>query len=241
MLKTGYDNDVTVWSPQGRLFQIDYACEAVKNGTVTLALKSNTDVVFCALRSADAASSSYKTKITKIDTNIAISVSGLMSDVRAVTKRLHATCLQSRVEFETQPSISRTLTELALKAQRNTQEYGGRPYGLGMIAGGVDTTGTRIFEFNPKTLLEYKAVAIGARSQAAKTYLEKNVASFPSASQKALIRHALAALKTTIRKGDETQQQEALEAHNCTVAYVSSETGYVELTESDTAAHLASV
>jgi 20S proteasome subunit alpha 6 len=61
----------------------------------------------------------------------------------------------------------------------NTQEYGRRPYGVGFLVIGLDHTGPHLYEFSPSgTSFEYFAVSIGARSQSAKTYLEKHFESF---------------------------------------------------------------
>jgi 20S proteasome alpha/beta subunit len=65
------------------------------------------------------------------------------------------------------------------EAQVNTQEYGRRPYGVGFLVVGLDHTGPHLYEFSPSgTSFEYFAVSIGARSQSAKTYLEKHFESF---------------------------------------------------------------
>lgn len=65
------------------------------------------------------------------------------------------------------------------EAQVNTQEYGRRPYGVGFLVIGLDHTGPHLYEFSPSgTSFEYFAVSIGARSQSAKTYLEKHFESF---------------------------------------------------------------
>jgi hypothetical protein len=71
------------------------------------------------------------------------------------------------------------LTRKSLEAQVNTQEYGRRPYGVGFLVVGLDHTGPHLYEFSPSgTSFEYFAVSIGARSQSAKTYLEKHFGSF---------------------------------------------------------------
>lgn len=235
MLKTNYDNDVTIWNPQGRLFQVEYASEAVKNGTITLALKSKTHVVFCALKSVNATVSAYKTKISQIDPSIGVSVSGLMADARFLIKKMHETCLKSRQETERQMQIGRLVTELAVNSQKKTQQYGSRPYGLGMIVGGIDSTGTHVYEFNPQSFKEYSAVAIGARSQSAKTYLEKKHKEFENASLEELIIHGVNSLKKSICAEENSQKIENRELNqmNTSIAYVDSN-GFKLLDETET-------
>ena len=90
------------------------------------------------------------------------------------------------------------------EAQVNTQEYGRRPYGVGFLVIGQDALGPHLFEFSPSgTAYEYYAMSIGARSQSAKTYLEKHYESFADASLDDLVRHGLHALRETLQQDKE--------------------------------------
>lgn len=85
------------------------------------------------------------------------------------------------------------------KAQLNTQHYGKRPYGVGLLVAGIDETGPHLYEFQPSGMTqEMVACAIGARSQMARTYLEKNAEKFPDCGREELIKHGLQALKETL-------------------------------------------
>jgi 20S proteasome subunit alpha 6 len=85
------------------------------------------------------------------------------------------------------------------KAQVNTQHYGKRPYGVGLLVAGVDERGPHLFEFQPSGMTEEMAAfAIGARSQMARTYLEKNVEKFADCEREELVRHGLRALKESL-------------------------------------------
>ena len=77
-----YDSDVTVWSPQGRLHQVEYAMEAVKLGSATVGLKSKTHAVLIALKRASSELSAHQKKIIPIDTHIGITIAGLTADAR---------------------------------------------------------------------------------------------------------------------------------------------------------------
>ena len=94
----------------------------------------------------------------------------------------------------------RSLVEMiGEKAQINTQHYGKRPYGVGLLVAGVDEKGPHLFEFQPSGMTEEMvAFAIGARSQMARTYLEKNIDSFESCDREELVRHGLKALKESL-------------------------------------------
>lgn len=94
----------------------------------------------------------------------------------------------------------RTLVDMiGSKAQINTQHYGKRPYGVGLLVAGVDDHGPHLFEFQPSGMTEEMvAFAIGARSQMARTYLEKNLEAFADCGREELIRHGLKALKESL-------------------------------------------
>lgn len=77
-----YDSDVTVWSPQGRLHQVEYAMEAVKLGSATVGLKNKTHAVLIALKRASSELSAHQKKIIPIDKHMGISISGLTADAR---------------------------------------------------------------------------------------------------------------------------------------------------------------
>lgn len=108
-------------------------------------------------------------------------------------------CLGHRLTYGRNMPV-RTLVEMiGSKAQINTQHYGKRPYGVGLLVAGVDETGPHLFEFQPSGMTEEMvAFAIGARSQMARTYLEKNIDAFRGCSREELIRHGLRALKESL-------------------------------------------
>lgn len=77
MFRSNYDGDITTWSPQGRIHQIEYAMEAVKQGSACVGLKSKTHAVIVALKRSSSELGSYQKKIFKIDDHIGIAISGL--------------------------------------------------------------------------------------------------------------------------------------------------------------------
>ena len=92
---------------------------------------------------------------------------------------MRAECLNRRFVYETPMQVSRLVTDVADKHQRATQSYVRRPFGVGLLVAGHDRTGAHLFATCPSgNMYEYKAFAQGARSQSAKTYLERNFASF---------------------------------------------------------------
>jgi len=112
--------------------------------------------------------------------------------------------MSSRLIFNRPVPVNRLVAAIADKAQVNTQEYGRRPYGVGFLVIGQDQSGQHLYEFSPSgNSYEYYAMSIGARSQSAKTYLEKHLTEFKECSLEDLIRHGLHALRETLQQDKE--------------------------------------
>lgn len=86
MFRNQYDTDVTVWSPQGHLHQIDYAMEAVKQGSACLGLTSSKYVVLCAIKRTNVALAEPQKKVFKIDDHMGIAIAGLTADARTLAR-----------------------------------------------------------------------------------------------------------------------------------------------------------
>lgn len=99
------------------------------------------------------------------------------------------------------------MSALADRAQLNTMQYGKRPYGVGFLVMGVDDTGPHLYEFSPTgNCFEYYAMALGARSQSAKTYLERRMDQLEDADLDALVQHALRALRETLPQNKQLER-----------------------------------
>ena len=213
MFRNQYDTDVTVWSPQGHLYQVDYAMEAVKQGSATLGLRSSTHVVLAAIQRCNskdtdtAAGSSLadpQKKIFNIDTHISISIAGLTSDARSIARYLRTECLNHKFVYGSSKPVSRLVSSLADKMQACTQSYVRRPYGVGLLVAGVDHDIPKLFNVSPSgNGIEYEAMAIGSRAQSARTYLEKHFKDFKSCTKDELVGHALMGLRGCLSDGDE--------------------------------------
>lgn len=199
MFRNQYDNDVTVWSPQGRIHQIEYAMEAVKQGSATVGLKSQTHAVLVALKRAPSELSAHQKKILPIDNHVGVSIAGLTADARLLSKFLRTECLNSRYAFDSPMPVSRLVTMIGNKSQIPTQRYGRRPFGVGLLVAGYDEQGPHIYQTCPSAnYFDCKAMAIGARSQSARTYLEKHLNTFLECTSDELVKHGLRALRDTL-------------------------------------------
>jgi len=238
MFRNQYDSDTTTWSPQGRLHQIEYAMEAVKQGMPIVGLKSKTHAVLVALKRSSSDLAAFQKKIFKVDDHMAIAIAGLTADARLLSRFMQTECLNHKYVYNAPLPVGRLVRQVADKSQVHTQKYGRRPYGLGMLVIGFDETGAHLYETCPSgNYFDYKAMSIGARSQSAKTYLEKTFASFENASLQELINHGLTALKDTLG----SQSTEELSIKNCSVAFVGENQPFHLLDPSELSEHLKAI
>lgn len=216
MYRNQYDNDVTVWSPQGRIHQIEYAMEAVKQGAATLGIKGKNHSVLVALKRASSDLSSHQKKIIPIDDHAGISIAGLTSDARILSRFMRTECLNHRYIYGSPLSVARLVSSVGDKAQTGTQVMGRRPYGVGLLVAGVDEAGPHVYYICPSSnFYECKCMAIGARSQSARTYLERHKDEFKDVADLGeLIAHALRALRDCLPNDTE------LTTKNVSVGYV---------------------
>jgi 20S proteasome subunit alpha 6 len=143
--------------------------------------------------------SSYQKKLFSIDEHAGIAIAGLTSDARVLSNFMKQQCLGHRLTYGRAMPLRSLVDMIGEKAQVNTQVYGKRPYGVGLLVAGVDERGPHLFEFQPSGMTdEMVAFAIGARSQMARTYLERNIDAFADCSREDLVKHGLKALKESL-------------------------------------------
>ncbi|XYA01157.1 Proteasome subunit alpha type-6 [Meyerozyma guilliermondii] len=222
MFRNNYDNDSITYSPTGRLFQVEYALEAIKQGSAAVGIASKTHVVLVALKRNAEELGSYQKKLIKIDDHMGIALAGLAPDARVLSNYLRKQAMNSKMVFNRPISTQRAVLQIADKAQENTQSYGSRPYGVGLLVAGYDETGAHLYEFQPSgSVLEYYGAAIGARSQAARTYLERTLEEVREVTDvESLIVHGLNALRDTLAQDVE------LTLRNTSVAVVGKDTSF---------------
>jgi 20S proteasome subunit alpha 6 len=199
------------------------------------AAQSKTHAVLATLKRAPSELSSYQRKVFKIDDHMGIAISGLTADGRILCRYMRNECLNHRYVYESPMPLGRLVRQVADKAQVGTQRSWKRPYGVGLIVAGADEAGAHIFYNCPSgNYYDYKAFAMGARSQAAKTYLERNFEGFADAPPDELVRHALQALHASLQDGELTDK-------NCTVSVVGLDTTFVILEDEALAPYIAAV
>jgi len=210
MFRNQYDTDVTVWSPEGRLLQVEYAMESVKQGSACVGLRSNEFAVLGAIKRSVSELSTHQKKILEIDDHVGMGIAGLTADARSLAKYMRNECLNHKYVYGSPLPPHILMADLADKHQRCTQTYVRRPYGVGLLVIGVDprTQSPRLYQTCPSgNLFEFYASAIGSRSQSARTYLEKHYETFVDAKRDELILHALQALVGCVSGDDELTKE----------------------------------
>lgn len=236
MFRNQYDSDVTVWSPQGRLHQVEYAMEAVKLGSATVGLKNKTHAVILALKRAASELSAHQKKMILIDTHIGITISGLTADARMLSRFMRTECLNYKYSHNAQLPVSRLIATVGNKLQICTQRYNRRPYGVGLLVAGYDDRGPHIYQTCPSAnYFDCKAMAVGSRSQSARTYLEKRLDEFPNCDTEELIKHGLRALRDTLPNDLE------LNTKNVAIGLVGDQTQFRVFDEEETGKYLAMI
>src|SRR5512137_199796 len=160
----GYDRAITVFSPDGRLYQVEYAREAVKRGTTAVGIKAKDGVVLIVDKrvSSKLLEASSIEKIFKIDEHIGVASSGLVGDARSLVDRARIECQINRVSYNERIDVEALAKKLCDHMQTYTQFGGARPYGTALLIAGISDGECRLFETDPSgTLLEYKATGIG--------------------------------------------------------------------------------
>lgn len=175
MPQMGYDRAITVFSPDGRLFQVEYAREAVKRGATAIGVKTKEGVILLADRRVASKLLEIDTieKIYKIDEHICAATSGLVADARALVDRARIEAQINRLTYDESISVKELAKKICDFKQQYTQYGGVRPFGVSLLIAGVDNE-PHLYETDPSgALLEYKATATGAGRNVVMDYLEK--------------------------------------------------------------------
>ena len=160
-----YDRAITVFSPDGRLFQVEYAREAVKRGTTTVGIKFKDGVVLIVDKrlSSKLIEPDSIEKMFKIDNHIGCATSGLVADARALVDRARVECQVNAFNYEEKIPVEALVKKLCDFKQSYTQYGGVRPFGTALLMAGVDESGPHLYETDPSgAMMAYKAGGIGA-------------------------------------------------------------------------------
>ena len=172
-----YDRAITVFSPDGRLFQVEYAREAVKRGTTTVGVKFKDGVVLIVDKrlSSKLIEPGSIEKIFKIDSHIGCATSGLVADARALVDRARIECQVNTFNYGEDLALESLVKKICDFKQSYTQYGGVRPFGTAMLIAGIDAAGPHLYETDPSgAMMAYKAGGIGAGRNEVMEVFEKD-------------------------------------------------------------------
>ncbi|HXX72600.1 MAG TPA: archaeal proteasome endopeptidase complex subunit alpha [Candidatus Acidoferrales bacterium] len=170
-----YDRAITVFSPDGRLFQVEYASETVKRGATVLGIACPDGVVLAAEERATSKlqDPTFMWKIFQIDEHVGAAVAGLSCDAHILVDQARVYAQSNRLLYDEPIDVEILTRRIGEIKQLYTQHAGVRPFGISMLFGGIDRKGSRLFWTDPSgAFLAYRAWAIGAGGDAANEILE---------------------------------------------------------------------
>ncbi len=159
-----YDRAITVFSPDGRLFQVEYAMELVNRGATIMGIQCTDGVVLGSEENIEPLEEAeYSWKIFKVDEHVGAAIVGLSSDARVLIDQARIYAQSNKLTYDEPIDVEVVTKRICDIQQMYTQHSGVRPFGVSLIFGGVDKTGAHVFGTHPSgTYRGYKATALGA-------------------------------------------------------------------------------
>ncbi len=160
----GYDRAITMFSPDGRLLQVEYAKKTVRQGSTAIGMVCKDGVLLITdKRIVDSLVVPESVeKVFEIDDHIAATASGILSDARVLAERAQLKAQQHRVTYDSPVDTLSIVKDISNLKQICTQSGGLRPFGVSLLIAGVDETGAKLFETDPTGIyFQYRATVIG--------------------------------------------------------------------------------
>jgi len=176
MRSNQYDAAITIFSPEGRLYQVEYALELVKRGAPIVGVYSPEGVILAADETPESTldDPNYLKKIFQFDDHVGAAIAGLSSDARVLMGQGRVFCQSNRLLYDEPADIEALIGTLSSRIQVYTQHGGIRPFGVSLIVAGVDTTGPKLMTTDPSgSYRGYKARALGRNADKANTLLDE--------------------------------------------------------------------
>ena len=175
MASRGYDMTPTMYSPDGRIYQVEYAIETVKRGTLAIGVKTKQGVIMAVEEKPRALQTSNITqKIFQVDFHIGVAAAGYIPDARVQVDNARLFSQGNKMTYDESVEVATVAKHLADQSHQFTQYSGVRPNGVALIIAGVDQKGESIYVTDPSgTYVQYAAIAIGAGSDEVNSFLEK--------------------------------------------------------------------
>ena len=171
----GYDRAITVFSPDGRLYQVEYAIETVRRGTIAIGIKSKDGIIIAVEEKPRKLQILHTSqKIFQIDEHIGVAAAGYIPDARIQIDKARFFSQSNKIIYDEIVDVESVAKHLADQCQQFTQYAGVRPFGVSLIIGGVVNKNRSLYLTDPSgTYIPYDAVAIGAGSDRVTEFFEK--------------------------------------------------------------------
>ncbi|MCK5283044.1 MAG: archaeal proteasome endopeptidase complex subunit alpha [Nanoarchaeota archaeon] len=160
----GYDRAITMFSPDGRLLQVEYAKKTVRQGSTAIGIACKDGVIFATDKRIvdELVVSESVEKIFQIDDHVMATASGILSDARVLIERAQIKAQQNKITFGSDIDTLIVVKDICDLKQICTQSGGLRPFGVSVLVAGIDDHTPRLFETDPTGIyFEYKATVIG--------------------------------------------------------------------------------
>jgi len=175
MASRGYDMTPTMYSPDGRIYQVEYAIETVKRGTLAVGICTKEGIILAVEEKPRTLQTANVTqKIFRVDQHIGIAAAGYIPDARVQVDNARFFSQGNKMTYDESVEVATVAKHLADQSHQFTQYSGVRPNGVALIIAGVDQKGESIYVTDPSgTYVQYAAIAIGAGSDDVNEFLEK--------------------------------------------------------------------
>ncbi|PSQ58867.1 MAG: proteasome endopeptidase complex, archaeal, alpha subunit [Halobacteriales archaeon SW_9_67_25] len=170
-----YDRGITIFSPDGRLYQVEYAREAVERGSASVGVRTAEGVVLAANRQTRSPLIERESieKIHAVDDHVGVASAGHVADARKLIDVARQQAQVEQLRYDKPVGVETLTKEITDHVQQYTQTGGARPFGVALLVGGIEDGQPRLFETDPSgTPYEWQAVAVGGGSDEIRSYLE---------------------------------------------------------------------